>query len=41
MQVSDTIAAQPNMEAVKELKARALAYQQTLTQAGTERKKAA
>jgi len=41
MQVSDTIAAQPNMEAVKELKARALAYQQTLTRAGTERKKAA
>jgi len=41
MQVSDTIAAQPNMEAVKELKATALAYQQTLTQAGTVRKKAA
>jgi len=41
MQRSDTIPAQPTMEAVRRLKAEALEYQQTLTQAGTVLKRAA
>jgi hypothetical protein len=39
--VTTMISAQPNIEAVATLRKAALVYQQTLTQAGTVRKKAA
>jgi hypothetical protein len=41
MQLSDTLPAQPNKEAARKLWAATLEYQQTLTQTGTVRKKAA